>query len=174
MYEIITFSKDVGTIHTLYTTDSIVNVMLRKLWTPYGFSEHQYMLFRLFTFSLSVKSICCWFLKLPALPASYFPTLRKEFLCNTSFVELSFKSFIALWAEELDTTLRTANWQKKIFWYLFLLKCQIVVFSFCIALNLLFEMFHYSACHFCTYHCLWGDVIHRSLLFTNWCTIELL
>lgn len=64
---------------------------------------------------------------------------------------------------------------KKIFWYLFLFKCQIFVFSFCIALNLLFEMFHYSACHFCTCHCLWGDIIHRTFSdFFLWSIAKLL
>jgi hypothetical protein len=47
--------------------------------------------------------------------------------------------------------------------FLVLVPIQVPDFYVCILyLNLLFEMFHYSACHFSTCHSLWGDIIHST------------
>jgi len=60
--------------------------------------------------------------------------------------------------------------------FLVLVPIQVPNFYVCIFyLNLLFEMFHYSACHFSTCHSLWGDIIHStSSDFFLWSIVKLL
>lgn len=144
-----------GTIHTLYTTDSSVNVMLRKLWTPSCFSEPQYLLFRLFTFSLHVKSICCWFMKPPAMPASS-PHWGKSFCVTLVLFGFSFKIFIALWAEEFDTTLWTAKWHKRFSGTCFYSSAKFLYFHF---------VSHWTSCLKC--FTILHVIVYGVILFTE-------
>jgi len=89
------------------------------------------------------------------------PHWGRSFCVTLVWFGLSFKSFIALWAEEFDTTLWTANWQKRFSGTCFYSSAKFLYFHF---------VLHWTSCLKCftILHVIFVHaIVYGAILFTE-------